>query len=553
VVPPPGAQEPDTAAADTAAADTTPAPAFPLFPDPASAAPGVAQQWEMLDLLATGALSFADLLESTPFLDPLRAGFLEGPQSVIFAGGGGGSFRYNLDGYEVVPMLGSALDLHLFSLIDQRHVALVREPGGYRAYSQTYRNPRHEPYSRIEAGDGDRETSLLRAFLSSGIGRARVAFGFDRIVTDGFIASGKSRRDALAANLAYPLPWGFWGQVEYRNTTVARDLFTNPRRTDWILRLRRPLGDGWHTDLVAGYASASDSVGGEPRERDVSQVALRAAHASSIWRAQLTLRAWDGDSVPTLEPEASLELRAGPAALYASGRFEKWDDFNVASVYAAAEVNLPLNVRLLAEIEEGDRGLLGESPRPRYQFTRWTAGGEIRLWSWTVGGRGGRWRTEPSPALGPPVDSATALAGGTAGVVEVWARGRLFRLFGGEAIIGGWYRSREAGDFYYWPQESFRADGLYHVLALRDQLEVWLTVMGGRRGVTRVPDPSLGEGWVTMAPQDWLRAEAVVRIKDFFLFYNYEYFIADGEAQDVPGLTLPRTRIHFGVKWEFWN
>ncbi|UCC84626.1 MAG: hypothetical protein JSW46_06800 [Gemmatimonadota bacterium] len=552
--PEPAARPPEVQEADSAAADTTPAPAFPLFPDPASQTPGVAQAWEMIDLLSTGALSFADLFEFTPFLDPLRAGFLEGPQAAIFAGGGGGSFAYTLDGYEIVPLTSAALDLHLIPLVELQRLTLVREPGGYRAYSQTYRNPRREPYSRIEAGNGDRETNLLRGFLSSGIGRARVAFGYDRVDTDGFIDNGDSDRDVVFANLAYPLPWGVWGQLEVRSMSADRDLFPNPKRTDWILRLRRPIGDSWHTDLVAGHASANYSAGDTLREFAASQVAIRAAYTSSIWRTQLTLRAWNGDRVPTFEPEASFELRAGPAMLYASGRYEEWDDFRAASGYAGLELDLPLNVRLLAEVEEGDRGLFGESRRRRYQFTRWTAGGELRLWSWTVGARGGSWRTEPSPALGPPADSAAALPGGTVGVIEAWARGRLFRLFGGEVSVGGWYRNREAGDFYYWPQESFRGDALYYVLALQDQLEIWLKVLGGRRGATRVPDPDLNEGWVTTAPEDWFRAEAVVRIKDFFIFYNYEYFIAaDDFAEDIPELSLPNTRIHFGVKWEFWN
>ncbi len=129
---PPAAVQ-DSTAADSAAADTMPAPSFPLFPDPASERPGVAQDWEMMDLLSTGALSFADLLEFTPFLDPLRAGFLEGPQSVIFAGGGGGSFRYTLDGYEIVPFTSAALDLHLISLVELQRIALVREPGAHRS------------------------------------------------------------------------------------------------------------------------------------------------------------------------------------------------------------------------------------------------------------------------------------------------------------------------------------------------------------------------------------------------------------------------------------
>ncbi|UCC72620.1 MAG: hypothetical protein JSV86_20030 [Gemmatimonadota bacterium] len=547
--PPAEVQEADSVAAQ----DTLPEPFFPVFPDPASEKPGVAQSWEMLDLLATGALSFADLLEFTPFLDPLRAGVLEGPQAAIFAGRGGGSFRYTLDGYDVVPLTNAALDLHLISLVELQRLALIREPGGYRGYSQTYRNQRREPYSRIEAGTGDRQTQILRALLSSRVGRARAGFGYDQIDTKGFSGLGNSQRAVVWANLAYPLPLGVWGQLEWRNTIADRDSFPSPERTDWILRLRRDFGDGWHADIVAGRASESDSVGDTPREFTASQVALRAARTSRVWRAQLTLRAWDGDGVPIFEPEASLELRAGPASLYAGGRYEKWDDLDLASGYAALEVQLPLNIRALAEIEEGDRGLFGQAVRPSYEFSRWTAGGEIGVWSWTVGARGGRWRTKPSLALGPPADSAVSLPGGTVGVVEAWARGPVARLFGGRLDLGGWYRSREAGDFYYWPQDSWRVDGLYHVLAVRDQFELWITGMGGIRGVTRVPDPELGAGFVTTRQQYWFRAEAVVRIKDFFFFYNYEYFDSDAGPQDIPGRLLPRARIHYGVKWEFWN
>ncbi len=543
------AQEPDS----SEARDSLPEPAFPIFPDPASQKPGVAQTWEMRDLLSTGALSFADLFEFTPFLDPLRAGFLEGPQVAVFAGSGGGGFRYNLDGYELVPLSGGALDLHLISLVELQRVALVRSPGGYRAYSQTYRKPRDEPYSRIEAGTGDQDANLLRAFLSSRIGGARVAFGYDQIDTDGFGTLGSSKRAVVWANLAHRLPGAVWGQLEFRSTTADRESFPKPKRTDWILRLRRPFGENWHADLVAGHASASDSLAGEKSEYGATQVALRGARTAEHWQAQLTLRAWDGEGVPDFEPEAAIELEAGPASLYASGRFEKWDDFEVGSGYAALEIDLPLNIRALAEFEEGDQGLYGGEPRKRYQFTRWTAGGEVGLWSWTVGARGGRWRTDPSPALGPPADSAVALPGGTVGVLEAWARGPVARLFGGRVDVGGWFRTREVGEYYYWPQDSWRVEGLYHVLALREQLDVWITGMGGQRGIARVPDPSLGEGFVTTFKQNWSRVEAVVRIKDFYFFYNYEYFNAASGPQDIPGLSLPGARVHFGVKWEFWN
>jgi hypothetical protein len=62
-----------------------------------------------------------------------------------------------------------------------------------------------------------------------------------------------------------------------------------------------------------------------------------------------------------------------------------------------------------------------------------------------------------------------------------------------------------------------------------------------------------GEGVVLTSDLLWWRVEAVVRVKDFLFFYNYEYYDSAGLLGDVPGYPFPPSRFHFGVKWEFWN
>ncbi len=558
--PPAGQQQ----AADSVAADTLPVPTFPIFPEPATQEAGVAASWELPDLLANGALSFADLLEFTPSLVPVRAGFMEGPQAAVFAGRGAAGLQVDLDGYRWVPLAGGPLDLHLLSLVELQRVQLNREPGGYRVSATSYRNERRDPYSRIEAGTGDADTNLLRAFLSSRIARAAIGFGYDRVDTRGRAELGEAERDVVWASLAHPLPWDLWGQLEYRSSSSARQAFPSQDRSDLILRVRRDFGDGWHADLVAGAASFKQDSVRTPNTRaaipapepnvSAKQLALRAARVSERWRAQLALRGWDGEGVPRFAPEAALELQVGPASLYASGRYAYWKDFHSAAGYAGLNLQLPLGLRLLAEVEEGDRGLFGRLPRRRLSFTRWTAGAELRLWGWRVGGRAGRWRADPSPALGPPVDSLIALPGGTAGVLEVWASGPVLKLFGGTLEALGRYQTRDAVRFLYWPEEDWSAGGRYHVLALGEQLEVRLEAIGGIRGAMLVQDLLFDTGLLSSSGQlNWFRAEAVVRVKDVHIFYNYEFFDASPSTADVPGLVLPTARAHFGVKWAFWN
>ncbi len=136
-------------------------------------------------------------------------------------------------------------------------------------------------------------------------------------------------------------------------------------------------------------------------------------------------------------------------------------------------------------------------------------------------------------------------------VVDAWARGTVLRPFGGAVEIGGRYQRRDAGAFFYWPQDDWWIEGAYRLLALNGQLQIWITGLGGVRGPMFVLDESGLVG--ASGDLNWFRGEAVVRIRDVHIYYNYETFNAAGFAADVPGMVLPTARIHFGVKWEFWN
>ena len=551
-------------AADTAGlVDSLIVPSFPLFPEPASAEPGVLARWDLSDLLNTGSLTFGDLIERVPFLTPIRAGFLEGPQAEVFAGSGSAGLRASLDGYQLVPLFGGPLDTHLISLTELQEVRLIREPGGTHAALQTYRRDRPEAYSRIAGGTGDRRANLFRGYLSSQLSSMLFTFSFDRVDTRGDPILGSSRRTVVDASIAHQLPAGLWGQLETRLTSTERDSFPSPRQTDWIVRLRRSFGDEWHADLVGGSSSLTEQQDvpfGQPdslfpdREASARQLGLRAAYSSGRVISYGSVRLWDGDGVPSFEPELSLEVALGPAQVFASGQYADWGSFNTAGGYAALQIQLPLGLRAMVEAEEGDRGLYNAVPVRLEEFSRWTAGAELEVGGLTLGGRGGRWRVGPSPSLGQPYDEGTTLPGGTVGVVEVFASAPVVRLLGGDVFLGGRYRNREPGFFLYWPQTDWRLEGEYILRKAEGQLEIILRGVGGVRGPMRVPDEGLGEDQFRLTENlGWLWSEAIIRVKDVHLFLTYEVFDSPGGPSDIPGMPLPRARTHFGLKWEFWN
>jgi len=559
-------QDTTGAAQDTVPADSLPPPTpFPTFPAAEPRVPTLAAAWDLSDILSVGAVSMADVLEFAAVLQPVRVGFLEGPQTALFAGGGAAGLRYQVDGYEFAPVEGGPLDLHLLPLVEVQGLWLTRVPGGYALSSRSYRNEDRAPYSRIEAGTGDRDANLIRAFFAGRFAGGPLGFGFDRIDTDGQRELGSSERSVVWGQWAHQLPWGVWGQVEVRNTSAERDSFPAADRTDWIVRLRRPLGAGWHADVVGGGASVTrtpvsltgipDSLADVERDVGARQVALRLGRANEWMRTSAVVRLWDGDGVPTLESQGSLDLRAGPLDLHMSGRLEDWDDFRVESGLAALILRLPLGLRLLAEAEDGGRGLFGGVPVAREFFTRVSGGAELALGRWRLGGRSGRWRVEPSPSLGLPYDSAVAVLGGrTVTVGEGWLGGPLLQVFGGEITGGFRYTARDQAPFLYWAEDEWRVEGVYHLAGVHGQLDIWLRGLGGVRGPLLVADAGADPpGIASTGDLNWFYAELVVRVRDVHLYYNYEFFDSAEVIGELPGFELPRSRFHFGVKWEFWN
>ncbi len=546
-------------------ADSVAPPAFPLFARPPARSPEIARRWSFAELKMIPALDLGGYLEFGPWMTPVRAGFLEGPGTFVFAGSGSPSLQYSIDGYEFVPLGSGYLDTHQLSVVEVEQLDLLREPGGYRLSSRSYRRSRSDAYSRVEGGTGDRSTNIIRAALATEIFGGPWGFGFDRLDTRGSDENGSMERTTIWGKISYPLMAGIWGQFEYRRTVMGRDSLAAPDRTDIVFRFRAPLGSGWSADLIGGRASETITPAGAEDLPDslvtkpsfaATQLAARVGRESEHWGLSASVRALGGDGVPDFLNEASVRVDLGPLGILGRGRWESWSDFIASSGYAILRLALPARLSASLEAEDGARGLWGVQPAAsREFFTRVTAGAGFRSGLWDLLVRGGRWRVDPSTGLGAPFDSAAVVGGGTVTVFEARGRMPLFRLFKGQVSAGGFYQIREAGAFLYWPKDQWYVEGRYHLQPVKGQLDILFTGQGGVRGAMLVQDANAGPGFFFPNEDlNWFRGEVVIRVKDVHIFWDFTgYNSLTGLPSDIPGFPFPTSRSHFGLKWEFWN
>lgn len=118
--------------------------------------------WEHDDIMATGAVSLAELLAEVPGIITLLGGDYGTPAALSSFGSGGGGFRVIRDGFEVLPLTGGVPDLQRIGLGGIHHVRLERNGGEMVIHLRSLEFDDGRPYSLVEASTGDLDTNTFR-------------------------------------------------------------------------------------------------------------------------------------------------------------------------------------------------------------------------------------------------------------------------------------------------------------------------------------------------------------------------------------------------------
>ena len=547
--------------------------------------------FEREELLARRGLSLAALLAELPGIIRLRGGDHGAPETVTAFGLGGGSIRVFWDGFELIPLDASVVDLGRVGLGGVERVRVERHPGELRIELASLRDRDPRPSSLIEAGTGDLDTNFFQGtFVHPRALGGSLGLTLDRIDTNGPNGEEGTRTGGW---LRYTRHWNddLALTAEARRTKARADVPEYPgegSRTDWVLRGRwRPV-EGL---VLQGYTGRSALEGLQfegrlPVDRRRRQHGLTADLARGPVRAHAAVRAFDGPDVPAhavdLSVTSELPLLGGASAFLSR---EWWNGDIVTRTRLGAWTRPLAGFSLFGSRESGARGVVvyplppavpeppaegGEleapepEPAPAHRRSERTA---LRLgvaFDW--GGvqlSAARVAVEPDrlPLLGLPMDrSGLELSRTARDGMELAARIPLPVLFDGLALTGSLLVWDEGVP--YLPRRSYQAALVFHDVFLESgNFELWVSLGVEGRDPMQVPLPDpespMPEGEdplpiVVPFYQSW-HGFIQARVLAVRLWIGWENFTARRNNQDYPGRVLPIYRTSYGVRWNLWN
>ena len=525
--------------------------------------------WTRDSLLATGALTLADLLDRVPGLVTLRTAWLGRPSVGAYLGDVT-RVRVFMDGLELdpeEPRGGAAFDLSRVPLWSLDELRVERTAGEVRVHVRTWTVERTTPYSRVDVLTGDQDTDLFRFFFGRRFGNGlAVQAAVDQFSTTPDRVGATSSQTSILTRVGWARRQWQADAFLLRQTPQRGVLFADLSedsipaldltRTEAYLRAGYGQVDGplW-AQVVAGangYRHTGvprDSVEGDtilPPAIDTSrfqaQYAFSAGMRRGIARASVThrLRLVNGEAVQTPSARAGLDWRMLAASASVEGR-------GVDSV-ARGDVSLrlaPLDfVRLGASLSVRDDARGSGS-----SGTDWRAEGALRLAGiWVGGGIMARDSARlPAPLVfgQPYVGAAEPGARGAFATVQ----GRVWGPLQVDLVGEAWQDSVRA----YRPRFTTRADVFirsgFPQRFPRGNFGLYALLRHEYRSSTRFP---LASGAERTPGHRIITGLLEVRILDATLTYQFRNLVGTRFLL-VPDFAMARQAQFYGVRWAFWN
>ncbi len=537
-------------------------------------------------ILSSGALNLADLLDQVPGVATFRSGWLAGVHAASFHGDFG-RLRVFVDGVEmdaIEARNGGTLDLDDVPLWLLDDMVIERAAGEVRVWLRSWTVTSETPYTRADIFTGDRNTNAFRGLFARRYHNGVIfQLGAQQLATQtgqvsAFSTSGTTRRAGDGSQQVFNARFG-WSRgrlsVDAYGTSSTRDRDPQTSRKGF---LNLPAFKGVRRDgyVRVGYGDTlrgvwTQAIVGVARTRlDGIRDSTLAVDTTKIVRSdtitartqQVVAVGYRGRLV-----SASLTDRARPIngtlfhspAIRVSVGYTRWsvgayaerrgaDSTRLVDLFTRAAPTSWLALTAAHSARNPDT----KTTRPAVASSRAEAAVRLgRLW---IGGGAVR---EGATEYGGPVlfaFPATPLVAAKASGVLANVRGPLYKdlhldvqsirwnssqygrppaqLRGELALVSEWRSKFPKGQF------GFNARVIY------DRRNSTPFYFGA--GTDRVVDSRFSE-----------RAEVVtavlqIRIQRASIFYQYRN-LTGGDYEQIPGLTMPPQVQLYGVRWEFAN
>ena len=539
------------------------------------------------EILSSGAVNLADLLDRVPGVTTYRSGWIAGVHAASFAGDTR-RLRLFVDGVEmdaIEPRNGGALDLTDVQLWTLDELIVERAAGEVRVWMRTWTVERTTPYTRADILTGDLNTNAFRGLFArrwrNGVllqlGGQQMATQSGRVnaVTGAQRSTGRSDGTVQA----------FMARIGWSKRRVSVDLFANATgrerdphtaragftdllaykgsRRDAYLRLGYgdTLRGFWSQAIVGVVRTRLEGVGDPTAETDTlvdvktdtirgrTQQLLAAGYRTSRWSLSMTDRVRPIGGTAFHAPAVRGRLGGSRYAIGAFAEQNEADSTRRVDLSARAQ---PFSWLILTGAQSS-RALDSATGRVGGSTRRAEAAVKVgRLWLGGGGIQDNANQFDSPVILGTP---AALLSSVDARGVLVSAAGRLYKDVRVDVQAIRW-----DGSQYNRPQMHVRTE----VALISDwrrrfprgefsiNARIWHELRGG---VPFFYGTAVGKSTPDVRMTE--RANVMtglleLRLQRATLFYQYRN-LTGGAYEQIRGITMPPAVQIYGVRWEFWN